>query len=46
LTVFARPVKIAAINGTPLQELKPGVIFPNDSLCQDALSLALKLKHG
>ncbi|WP_313824860.1 transcriptional regulator GutM [Leclercia sp.] len=46
LTVFARPVKIAAINGLALQELEPDVIFPNDSLCQDALSLALKLKHG
>ncbi|MGL5600479.1 MAG: transcriptional regulator GutM [Silvania sp.] len=46
LTVFARPVKIAALNGLPLRELEPGVIFPHDPLCQNALSLALKLKHG
>ena len=46
MTVFARPTKIQAINGMSWQELKPDVIFPNDSLCQDALSLALKLKHG
>ena len=46
LTIFARPVKIAAIDGIPLQELKPDVIFPHDSPCQNALSLALKLKHG
>ncbi|MFP2420741.1 transcriptional regulator GutM [Pseudescherichia vulneris] len=46
LTIFARPVKIPAINGTPLQQLQPDVIFPHDSRCQNALSLALKLKHG
>ncbi|VTP76426.1 DNA-binding transcriptional activator GutM [Leclercia adecarboxylata] len=37
---------LPAQDGTPLQELKPGVIMPNDSHCQDALSLALKLKQG
>lgn len=45
ITVFARPVKIQAINGISLQELRPDVIFPHDSLCQNALSLALNLKH-
>ncbi len=45
MTIFARPAKIQAINGMSWQELEPDVIFPNDSLCQDALSLALKLKH-
>ena len=28
MTVFARPVKIQAINGISLQELQPDVIFP------------------
>ncbi|WP_253382412.1 transcriptional regulator GutM [unidentified bacterial endosymbiont] len=46
MTVFARPAKIQAINGLALQELQPDVIFPHDSLCRNALSLALKLKHG
>ncbi|MWT69207.1 transcriptional regulator GutM, partial [Escherichia coli] len=46
MTVFARPVKIQAINGILLHELQPDVIFPHDSLCQNALSLALNLKHG
>ncbi|WP_312457992.1 transcriptional regulator GutM [Pseudescherichia sp.] len=46
MTVFARPAKIKAINGMSLQELQPDVIFPHDSLCQNALSLALNLKHG
>ncbi|HBL6923289.1 TPA: transcriptional regulator GutM [Citrobacter koseri] len=46
LTVFARPVKIPAIQGKHLDELQPDVIFPHDSLSQNALSLALKLKHG
>lgn len=46
LTVFARPVKIAAMQGKHLHELRPDVIFPHDSLAQNALSLALKLKHG
>ena len=46
MTVFARPVKIQAINGMLLHELQPDVIFPHDSLCQNALSLALNLKHG
>lgn len=42
----ARPVKIAAMQGKHLHELQPDVIFPHDSLAQNALSLALKLKHG
>ena len=46
MTVFARPVKIQAINGISLQELQPDVIFPHDPQSQNALSLALKLKHG
>ena len=46
MTVFARPAKIQAINGLSLQELQPDVIFPNDPLCQNALSLALNPKHG
>ncbi|MBN6043129.1 transcriptional regulator GutM [Citrobacter sp. ku-bf4] len=46
LTVFARPGKIAAIEGKHLNELQPDVIFPHDPLSQNALSLALSLKHG
>ena len=46
LTVFARPTKIDAIYGLKRQELDPDVIFPHDRNCQDALSLALKMKHG
>lgn len=46
LTVFARPVKIAGVMGKSINELQPDVIFPHDSLSQNALSLALKLKHG
>ncbi|ADO47293.1 transcriptional regulator GutM [[Enterobacter] lignolyticus] len=46
LTVFARPQKIAALQGKSLQDLQPDVIFPHDPLSQNALSLALKLKHG
>jgi len=46
LTVFARPQKITALQGRSLQDLQPDVIFPHDPLCQNALSLALKLKHG
>ena len=46
LTVFARPQKIPALTGKHLKELQPDVIFPNDPLCQNALSLALNPKHG
>lgn len=46
LTVFARPGKINALLGKGLQELEPDVIFPHDPLCQNALSLALEMKHG
>lgn len=46
LTVLARPVKIPAIQGKYLNELQPDVIFPHDPLSQNALSLALSLKHG
>ncbi len=46
LTVFARPVKIPSLMGKSINELRPDVIFPHDSLSQNALSLALKLKHG
>ncbi|EPF2245235.1 transcriptional regulator GutM [Citrobacter werkmanii] len=46
LTVFARPEKIATIMGKHLDDLQPDVIFPHDPLSQNALSLALKLKHG
>ena len=45
LTVFAKPTKIAPIMGKHLDELQPDVIFPHDPLLQNALSLALKLKH-
>ncbi|WP_312828263.1 transcriptional regulator GutM, partial [Escherichia coli] len=38
VTVFARPTKIQAIDGISLHELQPDVIFPHDSLCQNALS--------
>lgn len=46
LTVFARPIKIPVIQGKHLDELHPDVIFPHDPLSQNALSLALNLKHG
>ncbi|WP_323748742.1 transcriptional regulator GutM, partial [Escherichia coli] len=46
LTVFARPQKIPAITGMYAGDLQPDVIFPNDPLSQNALSLALKLKRG
>lgn len=46
ITVFASPQKIPSVQGKHLQELQPDVIFPHDPLCQNALSLALKLKHG
>lgn len=46
LTVFATPTKITAIMGKHIDELQPDVIFPHDPLLQNALSLALKLKHG
>ena len=29
-----------------IHKLQPDVIFPNDPLCQNALSLALNPKHG
>ncbi|MGL4726002.1 MAG: transcriptional regulator GutM [Scandinavium sp.] len=45
LTVFARTQKIAALKGQPWQQIEPDVIFPHDQSCQNALSLALKLKH-
>lgn len=46
ITVCARPLKIAAIHGKDRQELAPDVIFPQDPLCQNALLLALEMKHG
>ena len=46
VTVFARPGKIDGLKGKHRDELQPDVIFPHDSLSQNALSLALKLKHG
>lgn len=46
LTVFARPLKISALTGKHRDELHPDVIFPHDPRCQNALSLALKMKHG
>ncbi|MEZ2585742.1 transcriptional regulator GutM [Kluyvera intermedia] len=46
LTVFAKPMKIDAIKGKYIDELQPDVIFPHDPLSKNALSLALKLKHG
>ncbi|POT56397.1 transcriptional regulator GutM [Citrobacter amalonaticus] len=46
LTVFARPMKITSMLGKHLDELEPDVIFPHDPLARNALSLALKLKHG
>ena len=45
VTVFARPQKIPAINGQYREQLQPDMIFPQDPLCQNALSLALKPKH-
>ncbi|MHA0913261.1 transcriptional regulator GutM [Kosakonia cowanii] len=46
LTVFARPSKIERLIGVKREELEPDVIFPHDPGCQNALSLALKMKHG
>ena len=46
LTVFARPSKIERLIGVKRDELEPDVIFPHDPGCQNALSLALKMKHG
>ena len=46
LTVFASPQKIPTLSGKHLEELQPDVIFPNDPLCQNALSLALNPKHA
>ena len=46
VTVFARPQKIPAIKGQYREELRPDMIFPQDPLCQNALSLALNPKHG
>ncbi|WP_200552537.1 transcriptional regulator GutM [Kosakonia sp. LAM2021] len=45
LTVFARPTKIDHVMGIKREELEPDVIFPHDPGCQNALSLALKMKH-
>ena len=45
LTVFARPTKIDYLKGIKREELEPDVIFPHDPSCQNALSLALKMKH-
>lgn len=44
LTIFSRPHVISQIHGMNRQELRPDVIFPHDRNCQNALSLALKLK--
>ncbi|EKN3347933.1 transcriptional regulator GutM [Yersinia ruckeri] len=44
LTIFSRPRAISQIHGMNRQELQPDVIFPYDQNCQNALSLALKLK--
>lgn len=45
ITVFARPAKINHLIGLKREELEPDVIFPHDPGCQNALSLALKMKH-
>lgn len=45
ITIFARPTKIDALVGLKKEELEPDVIFPHDRACQNALSLALKMKH-
>lgn len=46
LTVFALPQPVMQLHGMNRQELQPDVIFPHDRDCQNALSLALKLKQG
>lgn len=46
LTIFARPRPVSQLHGHNRQQLKPDVIFPHDQNCQNALSLALKLKQG
>ena len=46
MTVFARPTKIDRLTGIKREDLEPDVIFPHDPGCQNALSLALKMKHG
>ena len=45
ITVFARPTKIEGVKGLKREELEPDVIFPRDPGCQNALLLALKMKH-
>jgi glucitol operon activator protein len=46
ITVFAQPRPLSQLHGKNRQELQPDVIFPHDRNCQNALSLALKLKQG
>lgn len=43
-TIFASPAIINGIAGLHIDELQPQVIFPHDRNCQNALSLALKLR--
>lgn len=46
ITIFAKPVEVPGLQGKSKEELQPDVIFPRDPDCQNALLLALKLKHG
>ena len=46
ITIFARPLPLSQIHGMNRKELQPDVIFPHDRNCQNALSLAIKVKHG
>ncbi|MFM1452707.1 transcriptional regulator GutM [Yersinia enterocolitica] len=44
ISVFARPRTLAHLHGLHQQDLIPDVIFPTDTACQTALSLAIKPK--
>ncbi|CNF60573.1 transcriptional regulator GutM [Yersinia enterocolitica] len=44
ISVFARPRTLAHLHGLHQQDLIPDVIFPTDTTCQTALSLAIKPK--
>ena len=46
ITIFARPLPLSQLYGINRKELQPDVIFPHDQNCQNALSLAIKVKHG
>ncbi|CNH57531.1 DNA-binding transcriptional activator GutM [Yersinia aldovae] len=44
ISVFARPRALPQLHGLHQRDLIPDVIFPTDTACQTALSLAIKPK--